>query len=615
MSVYRYFLSQGDKENLRLILAWWEAQGMPRFNPFDTKTVGQPNLFDVTSTHSPNIQQEALALVVNNSEPILIEPTHQYNLQTINTLAIKKFNSYGGGQSASWAFNVEALEQPRRFQVIQAASQRAYEILERAIKNVPQVLAPVVADEEALKSAIRGLINSSQVKPEAVQIIANALENQQISQEYWHSLFDGQGAKTAISQKIYSPQMVRLITLRAMVIPETITEFLAWLNVKSIKDKADENQNISLEFQKSVRSNFPKENLADGIKYILPKLLNRTITPESVYWLLIKSGSAWVYCQKQFLHDIVNDLEIIRDYFENTQRPSTFPHELLNCNQEIWKKLINYWKLVYFSNHYVECYKPFAELFEYIKEYSLSAYFYQVSEGRVPKNVFYEVAEKNNIHANYFTFLDLTIEREVTWLESFINFIFQEYIVPIQLVIPFSILIFLSGLFVGSKFLSQQQSTQQANQRELPHQAINNGRDTISEYPSDQSRIENSTVQSQNIPINKKEIAMQDVHIQQTSKAVKTIIKELKPNIKQQNNQKVDTDKIIIDELKKILNVKDLNYAKAIKEPGKEREKLVEAIYLYQLNEFDENAAFGYMESGKQTPNKLKDKIKNNLGI
>lgn len=617
LSVYRYFLCQGDN-NLRKILAWWEGKEMPRFNPFDSREVEQSNLFDVNSVQPPNLQQEALDLPVDSPEPILLEPKHQYNLETINTLAIKKFNTHSSGQTASWAFNVEALEQPRRFQVIQAASQRAYEILERAIKNVPQFSAPVVADEEALKSAIRGLINSSQVKPEAVQTIADALQNQQIPKEYWHSLFDAQGAKTAINQKIYSPQMVRLITLRAMVIPETLPEFLAWLNVKNITDKPDENQIVSLEFQTSVRSKFPKEKLADGIKYILPKLLNETITPESVYWLLITSGSAWVYCQKQLLNEILNDLETINNHFLTTQGKSPFPNELLKCDLEIWKTLINHWKLIYSGKYRVEYYKPLAELFEYIKQYHLSAYFYQVSEGLVPKDVFYEFTSQNNISSNSVTFLGLRLEREVTWFESFINFIIQEFIVPIQLVIPLSIVIFLSGLFVGSRFLAQQQSTDQASQKELSYKPINNGKNSISEYPIDKSTlgdsgdkppVDKTVVENLNMPINKKKLATNNTKIKLTSKAIGKIIKEV-----QTVNQNVEKD-AIINELKQILNVQDLNYAKAIDEPGKERDKLVEAIYLYQLNEFGAQAAFGYMESGQQTPNRLRDKIKNNLGV
>ncbi|MDD1444341.1 hypothetical protein MEO93_29185, partial [Dolichospermum sp. ST_sed3] len=76
--------------------------------------------------------------------------------------------------------------------------------------------------EASLKPAIRKLIHSSQVKPEAVQVIVEGLENKEIKSDYWETLFNKEGADIAIKQKIYSPQMVRLMTLRAMVIPETL---------------------------------------------------------------------------------------------------------------------------------------------------------------------------------------------------------------------------------------------------------------------------------------------------------------------------------------------------------------------------------------------------------
>ena len=179
-SMYRYFLTQGSEgyQNLRLILAWWESQEIPlTFNPFDLREMGKPNLCNVdeTSTQFRKPLPEAIAIPVNTFEPILLTPQQQYDLQTLNTLAFKKYNGNKNGQAISWAFNVEALEKPERFLVIQAASTKAYQILQKAITSTPKVLAPVLTDEEALKSAIRGLMNSSQVKLENIKVIADAM--------------------------------------------------------------------------------------------------------------------------------------------------------------------------------------------------------------------------------------------------------------------------------------------------------------------------------------------------------------------------------------------------------------------------------------------------------
>lgn len=520
LSVYRYFLCEGDN-NLWKILAWWESQGKPRFNPFDSKEVRQPNLSPEPSNVTPELSDEEKNLADNTPAPILLSP-QQYDLKKVNIFALRQRKN--NGQPVSWAFNVEALEQPRRFQVIQAASQRAYEILDREIKNVPQVLAPVFMDEEALKSAIRGLMNSSKVKPEAVQTIADALKNEQITKEYWQSLFNGQGAQTAINQKIYSPQMVRLITLKAMIIPETITEFLEWLNFKGTKDKQDENQRISLEFQKSVRAHFPQEKLANGIKYILHKLLNKQITVESLCWLLIENDSAWVNCKEIFIEDIEYDLDIIKKKYYK----SKFSYESLKCDQDIWNKLIKDFKTDYSPVNCIEYYKPLAELFEYMEEYDLSAYFYQVSQGQVPKDIFDEVAYQKNIYDKDLNVLGLKVKP-------------KEFIVPIQIVMILSALMFSSGLFVGYRFIYQQGSSEKKN---IENVAVEN---TTPSKPDSAS----SSIQ---IPENTLKKGVQD--FKTTSKSIQTLVSKLEAEVYSTR---------LTEALKNVLNDKNLDYEVAIK--------------------------------------------------
>ncbi len=86
--------------------------------------------------------------------------------------------------------------------------------------------------EASLEAAIRKLIHSSQLKPETVRVIVEGLEDENVTPEDWETLFNKEGAEIAVKQKIYSSQMVRLITLRAIVIPESLPEFLAWLNIQ-----------------------------------------------------------------------------------------------------------------------------------------------------------------------------------------------------------------------------------------------------------------------------------------------------------------------------------------------------------------------------------------------
>ena len=476
---YRYFLCQGD-HNLRFILAWWEQNQKPTFNPLDFQD--SPFLF-MRESGQPHLTKEDESLPFAQDQAIVLPAENQHDLYTLNALAITKFNKSKKVLPVAWAFNVEALEKPERFQVIQPASQKAYEGLKRAIANAGQIVSAINVDEAALKSAIRSLINSSTVKPEVVQEIVKGLENKEVTAEYWEKLFNAQGAEQAIRQKIYSPQLVRLITLRAMVNPKTLPHFLAWLNIQGGR-KPDQHQTISLELQKAIRGLLPKEQLAKGIKYLLLDLLNQKISVDSLCWLLTTNGSAWIYAQKQFIADIQADLQLIDDHFSSPKtasKSSSYPnpnsvfpssssvgsendsqlHHIqppikkdswqndFKCQKQIWATLISNWQGIRQGYYRGEEYQPFAELFDKFRQYDLAAYFYQVSDGIVDKDLYYEVA--NQQHRRSPVVFGLRLEPKKNLIDHVLDFITQEYIVPIQFVIPLSLLILVSGWFIGAK--------------------------------------------------------------------------------------------------------------------------------------------------------------------
>ncbi|MBD1215053.1 MAG: hypothetical protein H9534_20505 [Dolichospermum circinale Clear-D4] len=326
--------------------------------------------------------------------------------------------------------------------------------------------------ETSLKPAIRKLIHSSQVKPEAVRVIVEGLENENVTAEDWENLFNKEGAEIAIKQKIYSPQLVRLITLRAMVNPKTLPQFLVWLNIQRSK-KPDQHQTISLELQKDIGLLFPRpqERLRKGINYLLLDLLNQKISVDSLYWLLATQGSVWVYGQKQFIADIQNDLQLIHDHFSSPKtasKSSSYPdpnsvfttsssvgsendswQNDFKCQKQIWATLINRRQGIRQGYYRGEEYQPFAELLARLKQYDLAAYFYQVSDGIVDKDLYYEVA--NQQHRRSPVVFGLRLEPKKNLIDHVLDFITQEYIVPIQFVIPLSLLILVSGWFIGTK--------------------------------------------------------------------------------------------------------------------------------------------------------------------
>ncbi|MCW9683259.1 hypothetical protein FJR41_021100 [Dolichospermum planctonicum UHCC 0167] len=619
---YRYFLCQGD-HNLRFILAWWEQNQKPTFNPLDFQ--GSPFLF-MGESGQPHLTKEDESLPFAQDQAIVLPVENQHDLYTLNALAITKFNKSKNGLPVAWAFNVEALEKPERFQVIQPASQKAYEILKRAIANAGQVVSAINVDEAALKSAIRSLINSSTVKPEVVQEIVKGLENKEVTAEYWEKLFNAQGAEQAIRQKIYSPQMVRLITLRAMVNPKTLPQFLAWLNIQGGK-KPDQHQTISLELQKAIRGLLPKEQLAKGIKYLLLDLLNQKISVDSLCWLLTTNGSAWVYAQRQFIADIQADLQLIDDHFSSPKTTSksssysnpnsVFPssssvgsendlqlHHVqppikkdswqndFKCQKQIWATLINSWQGIRQGYYRGEEYQPFAELFKKFRQYDLAAYFYQVSDGIVDKDLYYEVA--NQQHRRSPVVFGLRLEPKKNLIDHVLDFITQEYIVPIQFVIPLSLFILVSGWFIGAK--SWESSTSATDiEKSLCSKTFKDGKNCPVIVLKPETSYSFSEIK-QLVPAVVKDVTNQkkteeDNKYQQANEAHNNKISQGKPATLPTVAKKEEEDikKAVIDKLGNILYPNNTGLKYADLDPGKEptdlaiQKQWMTAIYNYKI--------------------------------
>jgi hypothetical protein len=597
LSVYRYFLSEGEY-SLQHIIAWWESQNRPTFNPFDMKNIGQPALFDdgQRPSNTDNYSRPELEnLPLNEPKPLLLPPETEYDLRSINTLTRKKFNISQKNQPISWAFNVESLEKPLTFQIIQPASRRAHQIFTRLINQTPQVPTPVVGDEEALKTAIRTLMNSSQIKPDAVQTIIKALNNEETTSPYWHTLFDGQGAKTAISQKIYSPQMVRLITLRAMVIPETLPEFLTWLNVKG-GNKDDEIQTVSLNFQAAIGKQFPKEKLSEGITFLLPHLLNQKITPETFHWIFIQDR-AWYVCKNEFIKNVCDDLAKIYELCRIPQRNQNFPLESLKINNGIWTKFINSWSSIVQRSYQIEEYKPLAQLLEILEQFPLSAYFYQVSEGSVPKNVFANAKSKLQPRGRDYYVLGLRLKSKQNLIDKTGNFFpsirgamndrFEFLIISVFL--SLTIVLFFTAYKIYSLH-HQTEAEKQINNSQI------NTKNPIQEI-------------SEEISENIKQKAL-DAFDAQTEKALAQLLKDEKINKITDNQEEIGKNfaKILGDETLEMTSTETTK---------NEREKLVKLIYKFQQKNNIENpdGIIKIPEDGKQQPTyeKLKEQIKEKL--
>ncbi len=184
--------------------------------------------------------------------------------------------------------------------------------------------------------------------------------------------------------------VIRLITLRALVLPKTLPEFLGWLEIQPGK-KVNQNQIVCLQFQQTIKELFPREKVLESIGYLLPSLLDGKISPDGLSWLLQKGdNSIWSYAQEQFIHNIKYDLLLIGDHHpkskENISHQTSF-----KFGSQVWNQLITSWQDIKKGNYKCQQYRPLAQFCEQLQEYDLAAYFYQISNSKVGKKLFVQL--------------------------------------------------------------------------------------------------------------------------------------------------------------------------------------------------------------------------------
>jgi len=451
IAVYRYFLCEGQY-NLWKILAWfrhyYQQYGkLPTFNPGDIRQQGDYFTPPTDSQH-PNMTLDDAGerLIEPQDTPILIQG-QQLDFHQVHILAMNK--AYRVNQPVSWAYNVEGLEKPNRFVIIHAASNDAYKQIKAQISPSQQQLQLAnvgVHDEKALESAMKNITTSGRVKEQHAQVIAQVINNHQVTEQHWQQLFKAQGADSA--GKVSSAPMARLLTLRAMVIPERLPDLVQWFDLA----RNQPNKEACLQFQFQFYHYFPEqfldelnEKLAKGLTFVIEKMLARESRPETIVEILLQDlrsdptgrvrsqrttnssvssvpgeeKTAWLHCLPQLAQDIGDDFSFLGNL--DFQQKSAIKQQInsnqqipqLKCNPVLWTRLLDgfsfkatrkqYKKNI--KNYDLDYYFPLAQFFEKLKAPRLAAYFYQISQGEVPDEIFMpvfrEVLRNNNSHLYY----------------------------------------------------------------------------------------------------------------------------------------------------------------------------------------------------------------------
>ncbi|MBP0020074.1 MAG: hypothetical protein J7647_21285 [Cyanobacteria bacterium SBLK] len=535
---------------------------------------------------------------------------------SLNEMA-KQMAKCNGGPIA-WAFKVEALEQPRMFQVIQPGSDRAEDLLRRALASQPRLTTPI-AGEQAIKNAVKGL--TRKVKPEALLVLDNALENPAIDERFWEGIFNGQGADKARSQGLYSEQMVKLLTLRGMILPETLPEFVQWMKARSGKQK--EHWEICSHFQSEICSYFQsevliesnqllqlrncRENAVRGVRSLIPRVINKPELVSAVVWFLASSQRIWGYWYKEKVRDeIENDLSLMSQFVRQKNNNLDFQ----TTQDQSWKKILEdiaiFWQI---QANPRKKFEPLADLFSQLRNPKIAALFYQICFHAVPKEIVFELRSRG-YHSEVY---GIHINREVGIFEQLSNFILKlgEIIMPLPYVIFLMIFMLSGGFFAGAQLTKIEPTEQYTNQRKTSSTYRQNSQNNFEQDNFKNSQSQTSTNSNiSNNEIDTKILANANKKFDLTIQNLTALINELKVESNLPENE-------IVQELKQVLKAEQsdsLDYATAKTGNIQEKNKWIKAIYNYQLTrEF--LSPDGVINTNKDTSNTLKCDVAKRLDI
>ena len=480
-SLYRYFLCQGSGK-IHYILQWMnqEKKRILVFDPFDEQTVGHPHRYKITSSNSINVR-EGLESLLDGSPTVIVPSQEPCAPIILNEMANRL------GHPVSWAYHVKGVVNPTFFQIIQPVDSQSEQIIRLAIARTPK-RPQLQGEEQPITTAIKGLTNREKFKPEHIQTIEKALANPQIKTEAWKDLFERRGAKDAINDKIYTPPTVRLLTLQAMVLPETLPAFLSWILRKNKQE-----YNIYSAFQQQMLQYLHRhkidlllDKLIEGVILIIPHLVEQPELLESTVWLLGESQGIWGYLYRsKIMPEIDRDFQSIAKGYRTKQNSV----ELEVLNHSAWKKILNdiqpYWQPN--ANKYCqEDYQPIADFFYKLQKVNksyqqlqLHALFLYISQGKIPKELFLNLKQNRKSSDGIYVYVyDVPLEREFPWDErlylgtksnvqklyfGILNIIKTlwrlKVTFPFPLLVVFILISFLPGIYYRNLYLAIKQET------------------------------------------------------------------------------------------------------------------------------------------------------------
>ncbi|WP_072924361.1 hypothetical protein [Microcystis aeruginosa] len=435
-SLYRYFLCQ-ERGKLTDLVSWYMKNGMPTFNPSDHKQVDWFTEYDDTGTQTNDYIPPELDRIWEGKTPIIItQKQPPYPALIIHKIA-SKTDPARNNELISWACNVEALEKPNRFLVIHPASKKAEEVIRATIASVPQ-LPPAIPEEALIKTAINNYYRKGNFQ-DNLATIESALNNPKIKENdttFWKYIFEGEGSNDAYQQGIYNESNVRLLTLQAIICPEKLPDFVAWI-MKKEKDYYPISQSFQQEISRAI---YPPgaasptsptifSKIPQGINILIVNVIEQPELIDATAKLLLNNGGLW--CR---IYKIYTSKKLEKDLKKKAKKAGYLSQEKGDLTEDLekfyvlndtpWQEIIDdlskVWNHPFYSDQKTKKYIHLARLFDKLEEKvtsyqgnSLTVFFYHLTQEKIPSDVYKRHKLREDKDYNF----GIEVKRDIPWQE------------------------------------------------------------------------------------------------------------------------------------------------------------------------------------------------------
>ena len=427
-SFYRYFLCERPEEGyingedgISLLLEWLKEEKIkrnnqwPQFNPLEKRTQleyelnleAQPSMEKIVDTYRQVVVDETNPPYVADSSSILA-PLVLHNVSRI----VSETTHY----PVAWAFRVGALEKPWSFLIICPADFESSEVIKSSIAQGPEIRTAGLVNEDELYRAIQEIISGSNIDPNDLELILNTATSEQIEddakKEIWRNLFDDRhGAKNAVQLGVRNSEMVRLLCLRAIILPdEALIPFLVWSGLLKNKKVAKDIDAPLAAFQYDLRLAAQKLEIEPVLEKLLqysivrvlfPSLVNKEIFPNTAYSLFSTRNSLWLPNVPLLIRHLIKIArEIFGKYNACDLENHALPKTIEFSNYKEWDEIDRYYSTGTAPSNYGYLIKLLIltgkgklpiDRDDKALAYQVAAYFEQLTHGCVRKKVYNKI--------------------------------------------------------------------------------------------------------------------------------------------------------------------------------------------------------------------------------